>query len=325
MPKCQNKGCGKEYTDENEECIYHPGPPIFHEGQKGWQCCKPRVLTFDEFLSIPPCTTGKHNPNAVQQVPVNTSGSTPTTPITASVSKDGTEVYNRPGASSKPAAPTAQAAAPAPPKEAVVRHDDLKEPVAEGTKCRRNGCGAVYTGYERSADKADETSCVFHKGAPIFHEGSKGYLCCKRRVLEFEEFLKLEGCCTEDRHNFQAPREDEKDRDADGLEKVSCRSDFYQTYDSVIVSIFAKKTDAAASTITILPDALDLDLVMTATKTRFREKVELYAGVDPEGSKFKVMGTKVEFTLKKADETSWPVLRKGEETGEIIQVGKPKA
>ncbi|KAL8736310.1 MAG: hypothetical protein Q9166_000465 [cf. Caloplaca sp. 2 TL-2023] len=27
----------------------------------GWKCCKPRVLTFDEFLSIPPCTTGKHS------------------------------------------------------------------------------------------------------------------------------------------------------------------------------------------------------------------------------------------------------------------------
>ena len=24
--------------------------------------------------------------------------------------------------------------------------------------------------------------------APIFHEGSKGYSCCKRRVLEFEEY-----------------------------------------------------------------------------------------------------------------------------------------
>jgi CHORD protein len=34
-PKCVHKGCGKPYTDENEVCKYHPGPPIFHEGQKG--------------------------------------------------------------------------------------------------------------------------------------------------------------------------------------------------------------------------------------------------------------------------------------------------
>lgn len=33
--KCVHKGCGKVYTDETEPCVYHPGPPEFHEGQKG--------------------------------------------------------------------------------------------------------------------------------------------------------------------------------------------------------------------------------------------------------------------------------------------------
>lgn len=33
--KCVHKGCGKTYEDDQEECIYHPGPPVFHEGQKG--------------------------------------------------------------------------------------------------------------------------------------------------------------------------------------------------------------------------------------------------------------------------------------------------
>lgn len=33
--KCVHKGCGKTYEDEAEECTYHPGPPVFHEGQKG--------------------------------------------------------------------------------------------------------------------------------------------------------------------------------------------------------------------------------------------------------------------------------------------------
>jgi hypothetical protein len=43
---------------------------------------------------------------------------------------------------------------------------------------------------------------VYHPGFPIFHEGSKGYSCCKRRVLEFDQFLKIEGCKTKDRHLF---------------------------------------------------------------------------------------------------------------------------
>lgn len=33
--RCVHSGCGKEYTDPEEVCRYHPGPPVFHEGQKG--------------------------------------------------------------------------------------------------------------------------------------------------------------------------------------------------------------------------------------------------------------------------------------------------
>ncbi len=33
--KCVHKGCGKVFADDNEDCVYHPGPPVFHEGQKG--------------------------------------------------------------------------------------------------------------------------------------------------------------------------------------------------------------------------------------------------------------------------------------------------
>ena len=35
--KCVHQGCGKEFTDADADdvCSYHPGPPVFHEGQKG--------------------------------------------------------------------------------------------------------------------------------------------------------------------------------------------------------------------------------------------------------------------------------------------------
>lgn len=42
----------------------------------------------------------------------------------------------------------------------------------------------------------------------IFHEGSKGYLCCKRRVLEFDEFMKIPGC-KEGKHLFVGSKKDE--------------------------------------------------------------------------------------------------------------------
>jgi hypothetical protein len=63
--------------------------------------------------------------------------------------------------------------------------------------CRRKGCGAVHKGGNREGE-----SCVHHPGAPIFHEGSKGWSCCKRRVMEFDQFMKIEGCKTKDRHLF---------------------------------------------------------------------------------------------------------------------------
>jgi len=61
---CCHKGCGNKYRERDnadDACKYHPGPPLFHEGRKGWQCCDRHVLDFDEFMTIPPCTTGRHS------------------------------------------------------------------------------------------------------------------------------------------------------------------------------------------------------------------------------------------------------------------------
>ncbi len=63
--------------------------------------------------------------------------------------------------------------------------------------CRRKGCGHTHKGGDREGE-----SCVYHPGAPLFHEGSKGWTCCKRRVLEFDQFMNIEGCKTKDRHLF---------------------------------------------------------------------------------------------------------------------------
>jgi hypothetical protein len=64
--------------------------------------------------------------------------------------------------------------------------------------CRRRGCDATY-----DPDKGREgEKCVHHPGQAVFHEGSKGWSCCKRRVLEFDEFMKIEGCTTKSRHLF---------------------------------------------------------------------------------------------------------------------------
>ncbi|KAJ1755649.1 hypothetical protein LPJ69_005025, partial [Coemansia sp. RSA 1752] len=42
-------------------CQYHPGKPDFHEGLKGWTCCKPREHSFDDFMEIKGCQLGLHS------------------------------------------------------------------------------------------------------------------------------------------------------------------------------------------------------------------------------------------------------------------------
>lgn len=64
---CKNKGCGqtfKEKDNHDTACSYHPGPAVFHDRMRGWKCCDIHVTEFDEFMSIPPCSSGWHNADA---------------------------------------------------------------------------------------------------------------------------------------------------------------------------------------------------------------------------------------------------------------------
>ncbi|TID21795.1 chord-domain-containing protein [Venturia nashicola] len=309
--KCVHKGCGKVFTDPEEDCVYHSGAPIFHEGQKGWRCCKTRVLTFDEFLSIPPCTTGKHSTVDDTPPPEPKPQADLETTIANSAPKHSDLANPVPVPRIPTQAPTAQArqSTPAPPPES--EDDDPDAPIRQGQTCRRKGCEVVYNG------SREGEVCVHHPGAPIFHEGSKGYTCCKRRVLEFDQFLKLEGCKTKDRHLFVGAKKT-------GEEKVdTVRDDFYQTSTSVIASLYLKKIDKERSTVNFSSaTTIDLDL-KTSDNKRYATQMELYAPIDTEKSAFKMMGTKLEFTLVKADGRGWPVLKADDpHSGEIIQAGR---
>ena len=88
-------------------------------------------------------------------------------------------------------------------------------------------------------------------------------------------------------------------------------------------SLYLKKISKDLSKISF-PDAQTLELDLhTSDKKYYAQTVPLYGPVDTEQSKWRIAGTKIEFTLVKADGLSWPVLRADEPvTGEIIQVGK---
>ena len=147
------------------------------------------MLTFDEFLAIPPCTTGKHSttdlPPTIEKKKVDPADAAPTYKPTATAPEP---------ASRGPVAPQPTATPQPPPPES--EDDDPSLVIPKGKTCRRKACGQQYTG-----DRESE-NCVFHPGVPVFHEGSKGYTCCKRRVLEFDEFMRIGGCQTKHRHLF---------------------------------------------------------------------------------------------------------------------------
>ncbi|KAM7192025.1 cysteine and histidine-rich domain containing protein [Rhypophila sp. PSN 637] len=312
--KCVHQGCGKTYTDPDEVCRYHPGPPIFHEGQKGWKCCKPRVLTFEEFMSIEPCTEGKHS----------------TTDLPPKIEKKEAdpsllETTNLPPPPPRAPISAAPQHAPTPPPQPAESEDDEEGiEIPDGRVCRRKACGAIYNkGASREGEK-----CTHHPGAPIFHEGSKGYTCCKRRVLEFDQFMKIEGCKTKDRHLFiGSGTKDAAGKGTPAGEEVleTVRHDFYQTATSVIASFFLKKIDKDAAKVVFGEQKIELDLPTTDSPVpkRYKAEVPLFAPIDAAQSTFKILGTKLEVNLVKADGSSWPVLRSDDRlTGEILQIGR---
>ncbi|KAM7209329.1 Phosphoenolpyruvate/pyruvate domain containing protein [Naviculisporaceae sp. PSN 640] len=311
--KCVHQGCGKTYTDPDEVCRYHPGPPIFHEGQKGWKCCKPRVLTFEEFMTIEPCTEGKHS----------------TTDLPPKIEKKEADPSLLETANLPPPPPRAPISAPQhaptpPPPPAESEDDEEGIEIPDGRVCRRKGCGATY----KKGASRDGEKCTHHPGAPIFHEGSKGYSCCKRRVLEFDQFMKIEGCKTKDRHLFigSGAKEAAGKGSAGGEEVLeTVRHDFYQTATSVIASFFLKKIDKDAAKVVFGEQKIELDLPTTDSPVpkRYKAEVPLFAPIDAAQSTFKILGTKLEVNLVKADDSSWPVLRSDDRlTGEILQIGR---
>ncbi|KAI6043139.1 chord-domain-containing protein [Pisolithus marmoratus] len=305
MPRCTHRGCGKDYDlsqNNNTSCTYHPGAPVFHEGLKSWSCCsaanKP-VLDFDEFMNIPGCAVGTHSDQPLgitsQTHEVPTQGQ-----LTMTKSSQGSEVYSTSIAKSA-AGSTSTVATATPIDPPIEEEDDLTASVLPGTVCKRKGCGVIFVSDQenRVGDGAGSV-CTYHPAPPIFREGSK------RRVLEFEEFLKIEGC-TKGRHIFASKqtRQDLAEHFTD------CRIDHYQTPTEVHVSVFAKQADRdkSSSYKSKRRRSVHLDLFLPGQK-RFKRTLNLFGPVFPQESSYQFYGTKVEVLLKKLDGRSWTLLEK---------------
>lgn len=185
---CYHRGCQQKYTPTNDPakddsaCQYHPGLPYFHDAYKIWSCCQKKSHDFTTFLSLPGCTRGPHQPNKPEeQTP--TAGPTENEPTAVPKPVVRQEVP-------KPPAPTLER----PPMDAPLTKLNLtvssslrtaleklnnttktgetsklsaSNEIKPGTPCKHSSCGAVYT----TPDEEQATTCRFHPGVPIFHEG----------------------------------------------------------------------------------------------------------------------------------------------------------
>ncbi|XP_052026608.1 integrin beta-1-binding protein 2 isoform X2 [Apodemus sylvaticus] len=55
--------------------------------------------------------------------------------------------------------------------------------------CYNKGCGQHFDPNTNLPD-----SCHYHPGVPIFHDALKGWSCCRKRTVDFSEFLNIQGC-----------------------------------------------------------------------------------------------------------------------------------
>jgi hypothetical protein len=129
--------------------------------------------------------------------------------------------------------------------------------------------------------------------------------------------LKIPGCTTS-AHRFLSPPPVVPTEEA--FETVQCREDFYQTQQTCVLAIFAKKIDQSALKVLFSPREIRIAFDFE-TQKRYAATIPLYGEINPDTSCFEVLSTKLEVTMKKANGVSWPVLRPDPTVTDQIRFG----
>ncbi|KAE8210608.1 hypothetical protein CF327_g5539 [Tilletia walkeri] len=348
MTICARRGCGFDFDASNKssKCFHHPGRPVFRDQRKSWSCCedtnKP-VLDFEDFVAIKGCAHAPEHTEEKQTMPEDPkrsaagadSGASEEQTSDAPAADEGTTVGALGTADLAAALPSALSGASllaaqraehvkkgggaeAARREAEEQHEEDEDSedaaIPEGAQCKRTGCGAKYDGKTRN--KAEE-ECKHHPRQAIFHEGSKGYVCCKRRVLEFAEFLTIEPCTTSRKGHLFVGKPKAGSEDAE--EPATCRMDHYETPADVRLTVYAKGADMEKSKITMEADKVDFSVWLppaSASSTqarRFQRTLSLFSDIDPEASSFSATKFKIDLILvKKVQGVSWPSLERSD-------------
>jgi len=302
--KCYNKGCGGQFDpsiNEEDSCNYHPGAPIFHDAYKSWSCCNKKSIDFTQFLNYPGCTKGLHN-NELPKKPETTNSeeikSENNIPDPIQKPMERPSVDETKTSLKTTIAPSLQQLLNKKKLEECNDPNQLEEGIRGikfGESCKNSGCKTSYDGPE-----TDLKICNYHPGAPVFHEGLKFWSCCERKTTNFDNFLEQDGC-TRGKHIWCIEN--------DSLsKKVNCRLDWHQTAKFVTISVFAKLIVPEETLVEINKVSMNLKLCFEYGKSLFQKSVILQGVIDPEGSNVKLLGTKCEINLLKAEPGTWSKL-----------------
>ncbi|KAM5125081.1 cysteine and histidine-rich domain-containing protein 1-like [Mantella aurantiaca] len=307
---CYNKGCGQRFLagdNPSDSCLFHPGYPIFHDALKGWSCCRKRTTDFSEFLAIQGCTKGPHsNEKPIEPLKPEISGGNnlcdgpaPCAEIIVRGPKSAEKMLKERPSTQEEMKPLQLKVSHSLEQElekmTLSEKTDNQEKeeatvvAAVGTRCKRSGCKEMYEGEESEAG-----ICVYHPGAPVFHEGMKYWSCCCNKTSDFSEFLDQRGC-SNGRHLWVMPP---------GKQEVSCRYDWHQTASLVVITVYAKTSIPDLTKIHANRTQLDIHIAFQKEK-EFQKNLELWGVIDVEKSFVNLLPTKVEITLKKADPVTW--------------------
>ncbi|CAG5105241.1 Oidioi.mRNA.OKI2018_I69.chr1.g1953.t2.cds [Oikopleura dioica] len=339
---CYNKACsnqGKFNEEENgpEACRFHAGGPVFHDAYKGWSCCKKRVTDFGEFLAIPGCTAGPHNPEKSEAAPVKPDVKNTGAKEKPAFSKErdpknyGKETYvSAPPSREKLAAQeetndseeveqkcSLKAKILSSLKTELAKMElaeknraDLTKTVQVGWPCSRSGCSETYKGEASNAN-----CCHYHPGVPIFHEGMKFWSCCERKTSDFTAFLNQAGCEKTDNHDWVHPDE------AALKSKENARYDYHQTPTNITLNVYCKGVIPKETTVHVSNKRIDIDFCFGIRKTKMSVAVsELWGKVVATSSKLNIGSTKLELIMKKKTSGTWKKLH-AEEIGATVFFG----
>uniref|UniRef100_A0A0X3PTR2 Cysteine and histidine-rich domain-containing protein 1 n=2 Tax=Schistocephalus solidus TaxID=70667 RepID=A0A0X3PTR2_SCHSO len=76
--------------------------------------------------------------------------------------------------------------------------------MAKLVRCYNKGCGKEF-----DPENTTDDACVYHPGAPVFHDAKKKWSCCNKYSTDFSEFLSMKGC-TSGPHNAEKPKNAQK-------------------------------------------------------------------------------------------------------------------